>query len=146
MLSKDAVFCLKVIFNGAISTSACVKDLNIQSNIPPKPEFHLSEYSSTMKQDRIFWYALRSDRNLLPVLNYELNKTKFSKHAAFSQRNLQNFSAFRSSKSIFLFHGWVVNSDTSRHRHTVLCCRNNFCHHKGMKNKQKIPDTKVLYF
>lgn len=115
-MSKDAAFCLKDTFNGAITTSACVKDLNIKSNIPPKTEFHLSECSSTTKQDRIFRYAFRSEWNLLPVLNYELSKTKFSKHAAFSQRNLRNFSAFRSSKSIFLFHGWVINSDTSHHR------------------------------
>lgn len=63
------------------------------------------------------------------VLNYELNKTKSSKHAGFTQRTLGCSGAWiflRSPKYISLFYGLVVYRETSYQRHIGLCCKTDW--------------------
>lgn len=77
-----------------MSNSPCMKDTNIKSKLFSKHRVTSPNRRPQQSRTRFFQFALKSPsetflaRNVVSVLNYELNKTKSSKHAVFTQRTL----------------------------------------------------------
>lgn len=99
VLNKPPVFCISSFWSTFMPWCPTahawrIRAWNQNQHTPLKTLSHLSKPPSTTQQDKIFQYALKSlsetflARNIVSVLNYELNKTKSSKHAAFTQRTL----------------------------------------------------------
>lgn len=104
------------------------------------------------EQNLLFFFYFLAP-NITSVLNYELKKTKSSKHAAFTQRTLNysrtctpppppllSFYSLLDAPNAFLcFMVWVVHRKTSYQSHPALCCK------KRWKGTQREPDSGALF-